>query len=60
MLSTILFNIYINDLAEQLRGASRSSDTLNEIRYVNEVKINILLFVDNLPIFSLSKENLKE
>ena len=59
-LSTILFNIYINDLPGRLLEDSRSSDTINDIPYLDDTKINNLLFADDLAIFSLSKEDLQK
>ena len=55
VLSTILFNIYINDSPGQLLEDSRSSDTINETPYLDYTKINNLLFADYLAISSLSK-----
>ena len=60
VLSTILFNIYINDLPGQFLELSRSSDTINDISYLDDTKINNLLFADDLAIFSLSKEDLQK
>ena len=58
--STILFNIYINDLPRRLLEDSRSPDTIRDIPYLDDTKINNLLFVDALAIFSLSKEDLQK
>ena len=60
ILSTILFNIYINDLPRQLLEDSRSSNTISDIPYQDDTKINNLLFADDLAIFSLSKEDLQK
>ena len=46
VLSTILFNIFINDLPWRLLENSRSSDTINDIPYLDDTKINNLLFVN--------------
>ena len=51
VLSTILFNIYINDLPRRLLEDSRSPDTASDISYLNNTKINNLLFADGLAIF---------
>ena len=58
--STILFNIYINDLPRRLLEDSRSPDTIRDIPYLDDTKINNLLFADALAIFSLSKEDLQK
>ena len=60
VLSTILFNIHINELPGQFLEDSRSSDNINDIQYLDDTKINNLLFVDDLVFFSLSKEDLQE
>ena len=60
VLSLILFNIYINDSPRQLLENSRFPDTINDIPYLNETKINNLLFASDLPIFLLSKEDLQK
>ena len=39
---------------------SQSLDTLNDIPYLDETKINNLVFADDLAIFSLSKEDLQK
>ena len=46
VLSTIFFNIFINDLPWRLLENSRSSDTINDIPYLDDTKINNLLFVN--------------
>ena len=48
VLSTILFNIYINDLPRRLLENSRSPDTINDMPYLDDTKINNLLFTDDL------------
>ena len=58
--STILFNIYINDLPRRLLEDSRSPDTIRDIPYLDDTKINNLLFADALAISSLSKEDLQK
>ena len=60
VLRTILFNICINDLPRRLVENSQSLDTLNDIPYLDETKINNLVFADDLAIFSLSKEDLQK
>ena len=60
VLSTILFNIYINDLPRRLPQNSRYPDTINDIPYLDDTKINNLLFADGLAFFSLSKEDLQK
>ena len=60
VLSTILFNIYINDFPRRLLQDSRSSDTISDIPHLDDTKINDLLFADDLSIFSLSREDLQE
>ena len=52
ILSAILFNIYINDLPRSLLEDSRSPDTISDIPYLDDTKINNLLFADDLAIFS--------
>ena len=42
--STILFNIYINDFPRRLLEDSRSPDTVGDIPYVDDTKINNLMF----------------
>ena len=53
--NTILLNFYINDLPGHLKTA----DTINDIPYLDDSKINKLLFADNLAIFLMSKEDLQ-
>ena len=60
VLSTILFNIDINDLPRRLLENSRSSDTINDILYLDDTKTSNLLFADDLAIFSLSQEDLQK
>ena len=43
-LSTILFNIYINDLPGRLLEDIRFSDTMNDTPYPDDTKISDLLF----------------
>ena len=59
-LSTILFNIYITDLPGRLLEDSQSSDTINDISYLDDTKVNNLLFADDLAIGSLSKGDLQK
>ena len=56
----LLFNIYINDLTRRLLKISWSPDTVNDIPYLDDTKINNLLFADDLAIFSLSEEDLSK
>ena len=58
VLSTLLFNIFINDLPEILIGHSNHSKN-EEIPELDKTKINSLLFADDLTILSLSKEDLQ-
>ena len=44
----------------RLLEESQSSDTINDISYLDDTKINNLLFADDLTIFSLSKETLQK
>ena len=39
---------------------SRFSDTINGTPYLDDAKINILLFADDLTIFSLAREDLQK
>ena len=55
VLSTILFNININDLPKRLLEDSRSSDTIYDVPYPDDVP-----FADDLAIFSLSKGDLQK
>ena len=48
------------DLPMWLLENSRSPDTVNDIPYLDDTKINNLLFADDLAIFSLSKEDLQK
>ena len=60
VLSTILLNIYINDLPRRLLEDSRSPDTISDIPNLDDTKINNLLFADDLANFSLSKKDLQK
>ena len=55
VLSTILFNIYLNDFPRRLLEDSRSPDTASDISYLNNTKINNLLFADGLAIFNCQR-----
>ena len=44
----------------QLLEDSRSPDTISDVPYLDDTKINNLLFADDLAIFSLSKEDLQK
>ena len=59
VLSTTLFNIYINDLPRRLLENSRSPDTTNDIPYLDDTKINDLLFPDDLAIFHSQRRTCK-
>ena len=50
----------INNLSRRLREDSRSPDAVSDISYLDDTKINNLLFADDLSIFSLSKERLQK
>ena len=58
VLSTILFNIYINDLPRRLLENSRSLDAINDIPYLDDTKISKLLFADDLAFFFTAKGGL--
>ena len=60
ILSIILCNIYINDWPRRLLKNSRSPDTVSDIPYLDDTKINNLLFADDLATFSLLKEDLQK
>ena len=47
-------------MPRRLLENSQSLDTLNDIPYLDETKINNLVFADDLAIFSLSKEALQK
>ena len=47
-------------MPRRLLENSQSLDTLNDIPYLDETKINNLVFADDLAIFSLSKEDLQK
>ena len=55
VLSTILFSIYINEVPRRLVEDSRYWDTVSDMPYLDETKINNLLFADDLAILSLAK-----
>ena len=59
VLCTTLFNIYINDLPRRLLENSRSPDTTNDIPYLDDTKINDLLFPDDLAIFHSQRRTCK-
>ena len=59
VLCTTLFNIYINDLPRRLLENSRSPDTTNDILYLDDTKINDLLFPDDLAIFHSQRRTCK-
>ena len=49
-----------SDMPRRLLKNSRSPDTVSDIPYLDDTKINNLLFADDLAIFSLSKEDLQK
>ena len=51
VLSTILFNIYINDLPGWLFEDIRSSDTMKYIPWQDDTKIKNLLLADELAVY---------
>ena len=59
VLCTTLFNIYINDLPRRLLENSQSPDTTNDIPYLDDTKINDLLFPDDLAIFHSQRRTCK-
>ena len=59
VLGTTLFNIYINDLPRRLLENSRSPDTTNDMPYLDDTKINNLLFPDDLVIFHCQRRTCK-
>ena len=50
----------INDLPRRLLEDSRSPDTISDVPYLDDTKINNLLVGDDLAIFSLTKEDLQK
>ena len=44
----------------QLLEDSRSPDTISDVPYLDDTKINNLLFAGDLAIFSLTKEDLQK
>ena len=58
VLSTVL--IHISHLPRQLLENSQCPDNINDIPYLDNTKINNLLFADDLAIFSLSKEDFQK
>ena len=46
-------------MPEQLLETNRSSDTINDMSYLVNIKLKKLLFADDLALFSLSKEGLQ-
>ena len=58
-LSTLLFNLYINDLPELLNLRGKTSDQLEATPKLGNTDISSLLFADDLLILSLSKEDLQ-
>ena len=55
VLSPTLFNIYINDLPDKLKGTGRSDETPT----LSGKPINCLLYADDLVVLSLSREDLQ-
>ena len=59
VLSSILFNFYINLLGLLFEGSS-FSDTINGTPILHDTKINNFLFADDFAIFSLPKGDLQK
>ena len=57
ILSTMFFNLFINDLSMQLEKANKQSQESESTELFN-TEISSLLFEDNLAIFSLTKNRL--
>ena len=49
-----------SDMPRRLLKNSRFPDTVSDIPYLDDTKINNLLFADDLAIFSLLKEDLQK
>ena len=47
-------------MPRRLLEDNQSPDTVSDILYLDDTKINNLLFADDLAIFSLSKEDLQK
>ena len=47
-------------MPRRLLENSRSPDTINDMPYLDDTKINNLLFTDDLAFFSLSKDDLQK
>ena len=60
MLSTLPFNLYINDLPGFLNKESKSEEDQLNIPILENVTINNLLFADDLMILSWSKYDLQK
>ena len=59
LLSTIFFNLYINDLPTYLRSM-QTNTLLEKIPKLCGTEISSLLFADDLVILALSREDLQE
>ena len=60
MLSTLLFNLYINDLPEFLNKESNIEEDQLHTPKLDNVAINNLSFADDLTILSWSKYDLQK
>ena len=60
MLSTLLFNLYVNDLPDFLNKESNSEEDQLYILKLDNVTINSLLFADDLTILYWSKYELQK
>ena len=60
MLSTLLFNLYVNDLPDFLNKESNSEEDQLYILKLDNVTINNLLFADDLTILYWSKYELQK
>ena len=59
ILSTMFFNLFINDLPVQLEKHNTQSEESESLELFN-TQVNSLLFADDLAIFSLTKSGLLE
>ena len=60
MLSTVLFNLYINDLRDFLNKEDNTVEYQLHTPKLDNVTINHLLFTFDLTILSLSKYDLQQ
>ena len=54
-LSPLLFNLYINDIVDEINLASKSPIILGE-----KERVNVMLYADDLIILALSEEELQK